>query len=81
MCRFNVSFNINKNFETFLNLKKSNDVSQAINLLGKYVTIADVSTKLPVSGTVSGVNLVNDEPELVVGDGKYKLTDILSIEI
>ncbi len=64
--------------EQMQNLNASSQLSQATSLIGKNVAWTDSSGTLQY-GYVSGVNVVNNEPQLIVGNTTVDPSDVSAI--
>lgn len=60
-------------------LSASQDIVTANSYIGRQVTL-DAGADLVVSGEVTGIELTDGEPRLIVGDQTYELSAVLLVE-
>lgn len=60
-------------------LSSSQDISTANTFIGRQVTL-DNGDGLPVTGQVSGVDITDGTPRLIIGDKTYPISSVLLVE-
>lgn len=67
--------------EQMQNINASMQMTQASSLIGMKVTWTSNSSAKPQSGIVKSVQLVNNEPKLVIGNTSISLSEVKGVEL
>jgi flagellar basal-body rod modification protein FlgD len=67
--------------EQMQNINSSMQMTQASSLIGMKVTWTNSSSAQPQSGIVKSVQLVNNEPKLVIGNTSINLNEVTGVEL